>query len=401
MKKYNNRSVLLFLQLLIFAACSKTEEPPRPVGNKLPYAGAGISLAKLVDSIPEASIYRAALKRTRIQPYMDSLSAGNPGAPFTLFVPANKAWESAGYTMDNINTVPAAELDTIIRYLTITGGVPANTKNLMGETTYYPLMYKDRNITRSQVPTPFWAWTNRYYYYRLIVGLTDGVLRLNGRTVSKTAGIQATNGAVFMIDTLITKPFYETYQVLSSDTSFSFYMAALKKNNAVYARKGLLNSFNDTAALVLTVGSDSPGLDPFAIVFAPDNNAFRKAGFYSVADINSYIDQSVVAGAGNVGPMMTNMDSILMHHRLLSAFSGINPGYSFLYTIDLRYGLYTVNLGNAPSYGALMVQNNSGQTVLHRRDVPSGRGAMIISASDNTTLTGVIHRVDNLLLPTP
>ena len=404
MKQYR-LSVLCILLLALAAACSKTEEPPKPVGDKIPYNNTTTkNLAALLDSIPEASVYRAALGRTQVQQYMDSLAAGNSKAYYTLFVPTNKAWAAAGYTMDNIKTVPVAELDTIIRYLAVPGGLPAAATDLFGETTCYPLTYQDRDITRSQVPSPFQLWSGVYYYYRLIVGLTKGTLRLNGLPVGHTAAIPATNGAVFMIDSLITKPFYESYQVLNADTSFSFYMAALKKSNDLYLEKGLLApeviQYNDTISLVLKVGF-APGKDPFSITFAPDNNAFRKAGFSSIAAISQYIDQSALAAADPYTPMLTNMDSILAHHRILSMYGDVNENYGYLYTTDLLNHFYNVNLSNAPITGALLVQSGNGKIILHRQDAPSGRGATIIPVSDITTLTGVIHRVDNLLLPTP
>lgn len=391
--------------LITAVSCTKTEEPPKPVGTELPYTNTVTrKLAALLDSIPEASIYRAAFKRTTIQRYMDSVNAINPNTPYTLFVPVNKAWEAAGYTMDKVNAMPAAVLDTLVRYITVVGGVSARADGLLGETNYYPLTYREM-LTRTQVPNPF----NFYfqYYYRLCVGQSAGVLRLNGKEVSHKAGIPAVNGTLFLIDSLVTKPFYESYQVLAADTSFSFYMAALKKSNALYQKKGILGSFtnevqfNDTCALTLMRGDLTAGLDPAAIVFAPDNNAFRKAGFNSIADINTYIDHSALAAAPSFTRMLTNMDSILVNHRLLINIQRINSGYAYLYTAGLRSNAYATSLNNSTALGAITYRQENGQIVLHRQDAPQGRGAVVTGPSDITTLTGVIHRVDNLLLPTP
>ncbi|HEY8955749.1 fasciclin domain-containing protein [Chitinophaga sp.] len=398
----------LCLQLL--SACTKTEEPPKRVGEELPYTGGATrSLAQLLDSIPEASIYRAAFSRTTVQQYMDSLSEGVIKSPYTLFVPTDKAWQAAGYTKENINTVPVAELDTIIRYLAVAGGMPANN-SVFGGVTFYPLMYSDGSLTRTMVPGPFNPALA--YFYRLSAGIYNGALQLNGKQVSKTPAIAATNGTIFMIDSLVIKPFYESYQVLAADTSFSFYMAAMRKNNALYEEKGIIGTsytfiqFNDTVPLVLTSGLTSPGTDPIAIVFAPDNNAFRKAGFNSIADINSYIDRSALASSPDGTQMLTNMDSILVNHRLLSNFTNnsntrLNPNYTYLYTGGLANGYYPGKLDNRNALGAIFITRNNGQIILHRQDAPSGRGAVITGPSDITTLTGVIHRVDNLLLPTP
>jgi hypothetical protein len=39
--------------------------------------------------------------------------------------------------------------------------------------------------------------------------------------------------------------------------------------------------------------------------------------------------------------------------------------------------------------------------VVHRDDIPGGRAVNIIAPHDITTLNGIVHRVDNLLWPTP
>lgn len=410
MKGYIKNLIVCTFCLQLLVACAKTEEPPRRVGEELTYTnGVTKSLAQLLDSIPEASIYRAAFNRTSIQAYMDSLNEGVVKSPYTLFVPTNKAWEAAGYTKDNINAVPVAALDTIIRYLAVAGGMPATSK-LYGGVLLYPLMYSDGDLTRTQVPGPFNAALA--YFYRLTAGISDGVLQLNGKAVGKSPAIAATNGTIFMIDSLVIKPFYESYQVLAGDTSFSFYMAAMKKNNELYQQKGIIGApyqniqFNDTLSLVLTTGLTTPGTDPVSIVFAPDNNAFRKAGFNSIAAINSYIDKSALAASPDGTQLLTNMDSILVNHRLLINFNNnsnirLNTNYSYLYTTSLLNGYYPSNLNNGNALGAITITRNNGQIILHRLDAPSGRGAVITTPSDITTLTGVIHRVDNLLLPTP
>jgi uncharacterized surface protein with fasciclin (FAS1) repeats len=246
----------------------------------------------------------------------------------------------------------------------------------------------------------------------LKAAIYNGALQLNGKQVSKAPAIEATDGTIWMIDSLVRKPFYESYQVLASDTSFSFYMAAMRKSNEIYNEKGTIGNyveniqFNDTVPCVLTRGSNTPGTDPFAIVFAPDNNAFRKAGFNSIADINSYIDKSVLASSPPGTQLLTNMDSILVNHRLLINYANnsnvrLNANFSYLYTSELANGYFQQKLDNGSALGAIFITQSNGQVILHRQDAPSGRGAAIISPADITTLTGVIHRVDNLLLPIP
>lgn len=410
MKRYNIRSgiyAILLAGLTGLVSCAKTEEPPKPVGTSLPYTNTTTrKLAALLDSIPEASIYRAAFKRTGIQQYIDSLNADNGNAYYTLFVPVNKAWEAAGYTMNNINTVPAPELEVLIRYLSITGGIAAKPGSVVGETAYYPFTYPEKPVC-SQVPGPF-DDNGFYYYHRLSVGMTGGVLRLNGKDVGRKPVIPAVDGAIYLIDSMITKPVYESYQVLSADTAFTFYMGALKKSNELYDQKGILGNryynirFNDTATLVLMTGGTDLGEEPATAVFAPDNNAFRKAGFASIEDVNSYIDGSALALAPPGTEMLTNMDSILVNHRILiNAAGNVNMSLTNPYTGCLLSNAWPNYVNNGDALGAITYRIENGRIVLHRQDAPQGRGAVVIGPSDITTLTGVIHRVDNLLLPNP
>ncbi|MFY0255218.1 fasciclin domain-containing protein [Chitinophaga sp. 30R24] len=387
--------------LVLMVACTKTEEPPKPIGKPFPYTGdATKSLTALLDAIPEATIYKAAFNRSGIQRYMDSISGGVKQAPYTLFVPTDKALLAAGYTAD----MPFAMADSLVRYLALPGNFPVNMGTMPNGTSFYPLMYPDPQLRRTMPTVYTKSWP---YFYCITVGFSGNSLLLNGKVVKVNAkAIAATNGTIFMIDSLVTKPQDEMYEVLTRDTAFSFYMAALRRSNDLYKQKGILGdiyniTFNDTSMLMLGPSTYTPGSQSFAVLFVPVNDAFRKAGFHSIDDINAYIGKSVLASSGNGTQLLTNMDSVLANHRLLYAFGGVNTGCSYLYTSDLLTSPYSAR-DNGSSIGGAIIFQHSGSTItLHRQDALLGRGATIIGQSDITTLNGVVHRVDNLLLTTP
>lgn len=389
--------------IFVLAACTKTEEPPKPIGSSIPYhSNASRRLVQIVDSLPEATLYSIAFHRSSIEHYMDSLNSvpvNTPDAPYTLFIPSDKAMAAAGYTKDIISSLSVASADTLVRYLSLPGMVRTDSSIGYANTTFVPLIPGDLNIQGSLQQSFYYP-----YYYNLTVGFSASSLLLNGKVVaSPIKSIPATNGDVFIIDSLIQQPTKDMYELVLKDTSLTFYMAALRKSNELYAVNGTLDGglpYNDTLWLQLQMPfGDVPGHDVFNILFAPDNNAFRKAGFFSINEIDDYIDKSQLASSPQYTYMFTNMDSILMNHKAFYSYDG-SGGFNWIYMNAMQAGFYT-SFDNSYLGGAANFHVAGGKVMMHRTDVPDGRAATVIAPSDITTINGVIHHVDNLLLPTP
>ncbi len=402
-------------------ACRKTEEPPLKVGAPLTYTDSVTkTLQQVLDSLPDAAQYRAMLQRSDLLPYMDSLANGNARTPFTFFVPTDKALTAAGFTMDLIRTAPVAQLDTLVRYLSVTGNVRPNPPSKTG-VNLYPMLYPDPALSRSEGLTPFVDWSP--YYYTLNLSFASGALWLNGIKVSSQINpILATNGTLYRIDTLVQKPFYDLYQLLSQDTSYNYYMAALRISDSLYAAKGIMggtyiSNYCDTVTLQLVnYYVVKPGTNPFSIVLAPTNDAFRKAGFETIGDIGAYIAQSALATGTDFAYMYTNMDSILNNHQFSYGFFVVVDwnnfyyyqifGANYVFTNDMLNDPAIVQQSYAPigqptrySIHDVVFQNNGGSVVAHRTDNLSGAGATVISPYNVMAVNGVLHRVDNLLMP--
>jgi uncharacterized surface protein with fasciclin (FAS1) repeats len=281
--------------------------------------------------------------------------------------------------------------------------------------TVSTLMFSDAKLVRTTKPTVF--TTAQPYLYLITPAFKSNGLWLNGIKASNSiTPIATVNGSLYRIDTLIQKPYYELYQAVTADTSLTYYMAALRISDSLYNAKGILGTstsntlYNDTLGMMLA--PSAAGLYLSDDLLAPTNNAFRKAGFMSVIDIRNYINKSALAVPGSAATV-TNMDSILNYHQLIygainmTYFAAIAKGYTYIYTCDMLTSPYIAQAWYLAGSTRTSINNvvfkdaGGGNIAVQRIDAPNGRSVTILSNSDIITLNGVLHHVDNLLLPTP
>jgi uncharacterized surface protein with fasciclin (FAS1) repeats len=399
--------LLLFtacISLACLASCKKVEEPTRPIGKPLPYVNTQRKLATIMDSIQNVPMFKAAFKRSTLQTYIDSLNGRNPDIPYTFFIPSDQAFIKAGYTTARLNSMPVSELNDLLGYMIMRGFIDYDDGVPLRSVTYPVLVHPDPTLVRTGPPQFFDGYP---YYYGLTVGFDNKTLLLNSKRVKENAmGIRGENGAVFIVDEIVTKPTQELREIMDADTSLTFYLAASKRSQEIYIQKNILgySGFNfqfnalDWMYLNNNYFDSGQGAIPFAVVFAPVNNAFRKAGFHTIAELEAYIDRSALVDQPENTYMLTNIDSVLVNHRFLSGYSRINNNWSYLYTPDL---LKTGTLDNGANAGVIKLQNDNGTVVLHRQDAPNGRAARVVPTYDIIALNGVLHHVDNLMLTTP
>ncbi|HVT86269.1 MAG TPA: fasciclin domain-containing protein [Chitinophagaceae bacterium] len=248
--------------------------------------------------------------------------------PFTVFAPTDGAFQASGIDAAQINTLTADQLKAILLYHTLSA-----------------------KIASSDVP----AGPNA----KVITAGGDSVfvtknakgVFVNGINVVN-ADLPASNGVIHTISRVLLPPSGNLVQVASSDTTFSFLVAAV-----VRASQGS----TDVTSLLSNGG--------IFTVFAPTNNAFRAAGFADIAAINA-ADPDVLAG-------------ILAYHVI--------PGR-----------IFSSDLTN----GATPATANAGKTVTISLsgDTPSVKGqsntaASNIIATNIMATNGVIHVIDRVLLP--
>ena len=246
--------------------------------------------------------------------------------PFTVFAPTDSAFNASGITSSVIASLSADQLKTILLYHTLTSKVMA------AEVPAGP----DAKVITASGDSVF------------VTNNANGVF-VNGIKVTQ-ADIPASNGVIHTIGQVLLPPSGNLVDVASADTSFSYLVAAVTR-----ASTGSTN-----VAAILSSGG-------IFTVFAPTNDAFRAAGFPTIASINA-ADANTLA-------------SILTYHVL--------PGRVF--SSDLSNGEQPV----AANGEKLTISLNSGATV-------KGNGnssASNIIATNIMASNGVVHVIDQVLLP--
>jgi uncharacterized surface protein with fasciclin (FAS1) repeats len=232
---FSKRSVTKVLAALsifsfVLFSCKKSSNSPAGPGTIAAQVAAGSDFTLL-----SAAVAKAGLGTT--------LSGTGP---FTVFAPTDDAFTSSGITSDVINSLSAAQLQTILLYHTLSGKILAAS---------VPAGPNAKIVTASGDSV-------------FVTNNSTGVF-VNGIKVTQ-ADIAASNGVIHTIGRVLLPPVGNIVAVASADTTFSFLVAAVTR-----ASTGSTN-----VAAVLSSGG-------IFTVFAPTNNAFRAAGFATIDAINA------------------------------------------------------------------------------------------------------------------
>ncbi|MGV3765733.1 MAG: fasciclin domain-containing protein [Chitinophagaceae bacterium] len=175
---------------------------------------------------------------------------------------------------------------------------------------------------------------------------------INGVRV-KTADVDASNGTIHVVSNVLIPPGNRTIvNVALEDTSLSYLVAAVLR-----ASEGTTN--------VASVLSSTNGLT----VFAPTNNAFRAANLPTIASIQA------------ADPAL--LTSILTHHVIGAR----------VFSSDLTEGLQAPTLGGEN----VTITLSGGAKVKGAANATASN----IIATNIMARNGVVHKIDQVLLPTP
>ncbi len=201
-------------------------------------------------------------------------------------------------------------------------------------------------VLASQVPAgpnaPVTAANGDVLY---VTSNSNGVF-INGIQVTQ-ADVQASNGVVHVIGKVLMPPSGNIVEMAQADTSLSFLVAAVIKANLQGALSG-----------------DGP-----LTVFAPTNNAFRAAGFATIDDVKA-VDAATLT-------------SILTYHVIGAR----------VFSSDLTDGEEATTLNGQK----VMIGLGSGATVKGNKNMAPSN----IIATNIVATNGVIHVIDQVLLPNP
>lgn len=268
------------------------------------------SVTELVVNDPNFSILEAAVTKAGLA---DALNTTNP---ITVFAPNNAAFNASGITESVINSLRVSAVDSILKYHVLSGFVTS---------TSVPVS----DGVNTLLGTKLFASRN-----------TNGVF-VNGLRVVQP-NVEARNGVVHVIEKVLIPPTQTIAGIATSDTSFSFLVAAVVKLGLVPTLSG-------------------PGK---FTVFAPTNAAFRAAG---ITDINAV-------------PVNT-LETVVKYHVLTTN----------VFASDLTNGATVPTLQG----GNLQVNLSPARVKIANSSAPASN----IVAVDITATNGVIHVIDRVLLP--
>lgn len=274
----------------------------------------------IVSSTPDFSTLNAAVMKAGLASTLKGTR------PFAVFAPNNEAFTASGITSAVLGGLTPDQVKNILLYHTVAAKIMA-----------------------SQVPAgpnaPVAAANGDSLY---VTNNSNGVF-INGIQVTQ-ADVPASNGIIHIIGKVLMPPSGNIVQMAQADTSLSYLVAAVLR-----ASEGSTN-----VAQILS------GAGPFT-VFAPTNNAFRAAGFPTVASIQAADPNTLT--------------SILTYHVIGAR----------VFSSDLTDGEHIATLnGGKVTIGLMSGANVKGNS----NTTPSN-----IIATNIVATNGVIHVIGQVLLP--
>ena len=306
-----NKSLLLLATVFLFSLNSCKKDNTTEVDS---------TINGIVSASPDFSTLNAAIVKAGLANTLEGTG------PITVFAPSNTAFTASGITSSVLAGLTADQAKNILLYHTVASKIMA-----------------------SQVPAgpnaPVAAANGDTLY---VTNNSAGVF-VNGIKVTQ-ADVAASNGVIHIIGKVLLPPSGNIVEMAQADTSFSYLVAAV-----VRASEGSTN-----VAQVLS------GAGPFT-VFAPTNDAFRAAGFPTIASIQA-ADPAVLT-------------SILTYHVIGAR----------VFSSDLTNGEQATTVNG----GKVTIGLTSGATVKGN----SNTMASNIIATNIMATNGVIHVIDRVLLP--
>ncbi|NLR81412.1 fasciclin domain-containing protein [Chitinophaga eiseniae] len=392
---------LLLLLLLGVSACRKQDLEPEPIGEPVaPPPGPDKTWQQLLETSPY-SYFREAWKHSG----MDAMLKQNGSAYFTLLVPEDKAFETAGWTLDKIKHADAATLNDLLSLYVLPTHLSPADLSAATVSTAAP--------TLSSRPLDIPEWYANYLDFQFLAKHGDSLM-VNGIGQSKlTQALAGTNGVIYPMAHCISKPQQTMWDYLRQEPRFSLYVAALRISDSLYQSAGIYIS-------PMPLLKSSSSYIQFTL-YAPSNDAFIKNGFSNEDDILNYCLRSWPLPDPQYDENMfyqqpvTAMDTILNAHggglanagQLANTPGGYGPRVGpVFFANDLTD--YAAQLSGLKVQEGQMYQgppviinlsfiNNNGQPGIRR--LGTNHPYTAIKQANIRVINGVIHEVSDLFIP--
>lgn len=346
------------LAALVLQSCAKNKEFETVPVPPAPQPGASIGEALAAD--PSLSILKAAVERAGIT------AAFSGDTRFTVFAPDNDAFAASGLNLAAINALPPATLQSILSYHVIPQAI---------RSTAIPVdRFNVQMPTLLQLPGGNPLVKNSIFPARSARGVYANNIPV------KQADIVVGNSVVHKVAALVAPPSQLIAQILGADADLSILRAAIIRADSGQVGLNRLDSVTRFGVANITV-------------FAPTNAAFRALFPPGTPD-------AAIIGALNTPQLFTaqTVRGIVAYHLLgTRAFS-----------VNLPAGPQSVPTllnGSVPTHPGVRVTTSftGPMATLVRLEgvgnMAANQPAARVLTADLNAVNGVVHKIDQVLLP--
>ncbi len=405
----------LLVAAVLFTACNKLKLDPTPIDNT--DNGSGATLASLLDA-PEYSLLKAAVTKAGL-----SGALANTSVRFTVFAPDNAAIRASLGVPDDataaayIASRPDAEINALVSYHVIPQVIKAANISAGFPNYEYPSIYN---------PAPS--------VNALLRLTTFPSKRSNGAWVNNIpitgVDVAAVNGVLHKVARLVLIPSTDLWARIQTDPELTYLKAAIARADAGVAPGSRLQDALNTAVNPLAIATN-------LTIFAPTDAAMRT--FVTGAITQALIAQGVPPATAQVqaqalvtaygstlisdpasipvyGPQLdavltpTLVKGIVVYHILSSQSGTYAPPGIRVFSVNLPTTATVVKtlLNSAvAAHPGVTVQATfaPGMPVVAAATVKGAANATAanviigLTTSDQHHVNGVIHKIDQVLLP--
>lgn len=349
-KNITRSGLLLLASTAVFTACNKVPD----VEDITPSTPSGQTIAEIISTDANYSILKAAATKAGVLGVL-----GNKNNKLTLFAPDNAAMARSGISEAVVGALPAAQLAAILSYHVVPQAIPS----VAIPTLPYP------NVQMPSLLQPL--ATQPLFKMSIFPSKRTGGAYVNNIPLT-AVDKQAANGYIHTTYALVAPPQATLRTVIANDPNLSFLRAAIARADEGSTGLSRIDSLLNYAF-------------PNITLFAPTDDAFKAA--------LTMLGAPPVPQAFAALPVQT-VRGILAYHIL-----AINGTPTFrVFSPNIYTGTAETLLGPASSGMPPLTfdaANPMAPTVKGRVNPTASN----IVAADIHGVNGVIHKVDQVLLP--
>lgn len=405
MEKYIYYILLSISGIFCFPSCTQDEFEPDPIGERIPYEELELQAFEDVLKTSDNSLFLAAWQRSNMR---DSLLQWK-GELITLLIASDEAFLSAGYTLTTIESMTAAELDTLLLYNTLQGVIDTSVvKATEGNLQFKSKLNLKVNLLNG----------SSLYNYCQYLAIYGGKVVLNGKYSADYHILRTKEADVIYVNHLNKGPVKDMWTTLQQDGRFSIFMEVLRLNDIAYNGKRWTDAMmSNTLSINSTVR-----LISYQSIFAPTDEAFVKAGYITAEDLRKLNDRNIsrlgtfkyyTSGAPYNYRTFLKSDSIISYHswgkRYIPSDAPAVLPTSFLSNDLINNFLENYMLSKESPSNLLGIpqiiqpftftRGSDDKIRVRLKNAEDGTEAATIIEPDIMTLNGPIHVVDRLFIP--